>query len=121
MTSEELGVRNEELTADEYQRLAMRTKPKYTTANDQLINAALGLAGESGEVADLLKKYLYQGHTMDDERMVKEIGDVLWYAALAADAMGMTLGEVMQRNIDKLRRRYPEGFDPERSKSREEE
>lgn len=118
--SEELGVRSEELTADEYQRLAMRTKPTYTMGNDQLINAALGLAGESGEFADLLKKYLYQGHSMDYERMVKELGDVLWYVSLAADALGVTLGEVMQKNIDKLRKRYPEGFDAERSRNREE-
>lgn len=113
--------RARELTANEYQRLALRTKPTYTTGNDQLINAALGLAGESGEFADLLKKYLFQGHSMDHERMVKELGDVLWYVSLAADALGLTLSEVMWININKLKQRYPEGFDAERSRNREEE
>ena len=119
--SEELGVRGEELTADEYQRLAMRTKPVYYGDNDQLINAALGLCGEAGEFADLLKKYLYQGHVLDDECLIKELGDVLWYISLAADEMGVTLSEVMEKNIDKLRKRYPEGFDAERSRNREAE
>lgn len=112
---------SEELSANEYQWLAMRTKPVYYGDNDQLINAALGLCGEAGEFADLLKKYLYQGHVLDDECLIKELGDVLWYISLAADEMGVTLSEVMAKNIDKLRKRYPEGFSAERSVNRDAE
>ena len=95
------------LYANEYQRLAMRTaKPECRV----LSNVGLGLAGEAGEVADEIKKHL----------LVKELGDVCWYAALAATVLDVTLEEVMQTNIDKLKARYPEGFDPEKSLHRKE-
>ena len=100
--------------------MAMRTKSSYHAENDPLINAALGLCGESGEFADLLKKYLYQGHDEDEERMIDELGDVLWYVSLAADALGVTMSEVMLGNIEKLKKRYPWGFEEERSVNRAE-
>lgn len=104
------------MNANEYQLLAMRT------ANDgDLVNAALGLAGESGEVADLIKKVEFQGHILDEDKLVEELGDVLWYVALAAETLGVPLEDIMRRNIDKLWSRYPAGFDPERSQHREEE
>ena len=105
------------MTIKEYQRKAMRTAtPKcYNTAN-----AALGLTGEAGEVADEVKKCMYQGHPWQPSKIIEELGDVLWYVALMADYFNVTLGFVMQQNITKLKARYPEGFDPVRSVNREE-
>ena len=79
----------------------------------------MGMNGEAGEASDILKKVLFQGHKLDREHMAKELGDVCWYIALAADAIGYTLEEVMQMNIDKLYARYPNGFETERSVNRE--
>ena len=100
------------MTANEYQNLAMRTaKPECR----KLSNVGLGLAGEAGEVADEIKKHLYHGHPLNKEKLVKELGDVCWYAALAATVLGVSLEDVMLMNIKKLKARYPEGFDPEKS------
>lgn len=107
------------MTLDEYQELAQRTS-STATRSDKLENGILGLNGEAGERADSLKKYLYQGHEMDYDHMAEEIGDCLWYCAEAAAGIGLTLGEIGQRNVAKLRARYPDGFDPERSMHREE-
>ena len=113
------AVTGDKLTANDYQRMAMRTAGEYDTEYDQLRNAAYGLNGEAGEVIDLLKKHEFQGHDLPDEKLIDECGDVLWYCALLADAMGFTLEQVMNRNIDKLRKRYPDGFDKNRSINRE--
>lgn len=112
-------VAGDKLTANDYQRMAMRTAGEYDTDYDQLRNAAYGLNGEAGEVIDLLKKHEFQGHDLPDEKLIDECGDVLWYCALLADALGFTLEQVMNRNIDKLRKRYPDGFDKNRSINRE--
>lgn len=106
-----------DMNANEYQHLAMRTA---THKCYDLANAALGLTGEAGEVADIIKKHLYQGHDLYPSEVVEELGDVLWYVALTADYFNVTLGFVMQQNIAKLKVRYPEGFDPVRSANREE-
>lgn len=113
------AVETDKLTANDYQRMAMRTAGEYDTVYDQLRNAAYGLNGEAGEVIDLLKKHEFQGHDLSDEKLIDECGDVLWYCALLADALGFSLEQVMNRNIDKLRKRYPDGFDKARSINRE--
>ena len=113
------AVTGDKLTANDYQRMAMRTAGEYETDYDQLRNAAYGLNGEAGEVIDLLKKHEFQGHDLPNEKLIDECGDVLWYCALLADALGFTLEQVMNRNIDKLRKRYPDGFDKSRSINRE--
>lgn len=107
------------MTGNNYQDLAMRTKNKNLTKNEQLRNAAYGLNGEAGEVIDLLKKHEFQGHPLKTESLVDELGDLLWYIALACDALGVKLEDAMRYNVDKLRKRYPEGFDAERSIHRE--
>lgn len=66
--------------------------------------------GEAGEVIDLLKKHEFQGHDLDYNEIVKELGDVAWYLALACTAIGVPLSAVLQQNIDKLKARYPDGF-----------
>jgi NTP pyrophosphatase (non-canonical NTP hydrolase) len=108
------------MDANEYQRLALRTEAPGRERADRLLNAALGLCGEAGEFADALKKSHFHAHPLDEAALCKELGDVLWYAALACDALGLSLGEVMAENIAKLRRRYPEGFSAERSLNRAE-
>jgi NTP pyrophosphatase (non-canonical NTP hydrolase) len=107
------------MDADTYQQLALRTETPGRTTPERLLNAALGLCGEAGEFADSLKKAHFHGHTLDREHLRKELGDVLWYVALACDALDLQLSEVMEENIEKLRRRYPDGFSSERSQQRE--
>lgn len=109
------------MEANEYQALALRTSNKALSNKEHLLNGALGLCGESGEVADIIKKYAMQGHELDREHIAEELGDVCWYIAETAAAIGYTLDEILMLNVNKLRRRYPdEGFSAERSINREE-
>lgn len=108
------------MTINEYQQLAMITLNPALDRRDVLINGVMGLCGEAGEAIDIVKKHLAQGHTLDREGLVKELGDVAWYLAETAYALDIPLEDVLQRNIDKLRARYPDGFDPERSVKRSE-
>ena len=103
------------MNINEYQQLAMRTSNRVLSPTDHLLNGVLGIAGEGGEVADLVKKHLYQGHPLDYQHISKELGDICWYIAEAVTAIGYDLEHIMQMNIDKLKARYPEGFDTERS------
>jgi NTP pyrophosphatase (non-canonical NTP hydrolase) len=109
-----------EMDANEYQRLALRTEAPGREPRERLLNAALGLCGEAGEFADSLKKVEFHAHPLDLDELRKELGDVLWYAALACDALGLRMGDLMAENIEKLRRRYPEGFSSARSIQRAE-
>lgn len=97
-----------------------RTSPPTSTKTEALLFCGLGLTGESGEVADLIKKWQFHGHPLDDEKLLLELGDVLWYVNRAALAIGKTLEDVMQANVDKLRKRYPNGFSTEASINRKE-
>lgn len=112
------AVSNDGITANDYQRAAMRTAGDDT--ENYLLNGVMGLCGESGEVIDLVKKHLYQGHELDKTKVAEETSDCLWYCALIATAIDMNLGDIMQLNIDKLKRRYPAGFDKARSVNRKE-
>lgn len=87
----------------------------------RLINGTMGMCGEAGEVDEILKKHLFQGHDIDVEHVARELGDVAWYLAIAADAIGYNLEDIFQMNINKLQTRYPgKGFDSERSQHRSE-
>ena len=108
------------MTINEYQQLAMTTLNKEMSKKDMLINGVMGLCGESGEAIDIVKKHLAQGHELDREKLIKELGDIAWYLAEMATVLDITLEEVLERNIEKLKRRYPEGFDKEKSINREE-
>ena len=103
------------MTLNEYQALAQRTSRKDISPDDHLFNGILGLAGETGECADLVKKHCYQDGREIIQNLKDEAGDVLWYVVEVISAMGWTLEEVAQHNVDKLRRRYPEGFSADRS------
>lgn len=102
------------MSPNEYQRLALRTASEESMENPTL-NGVLGLGGESGECLDLVKKHLFQGHELDKAKMAKELGDVAWYLALTAYGIGYDLEDILRMNIDKLRARYPDGFDAEHS------
>ena len=107
------------MTINEYQKLAMTTLNPALSPKDVLINGVMDLCGESGEAIDQVKKHLAQGHELDREKLARELGDVAWYLAETATAIGYPLEEILQMNIDKLRARYPEGFAVERSVNRE--
>jgi NTP pyrophosphatase (non-canonical NTP hydrolase) len=104
------------MNLNEFQSLSIRTMP----GNDDrgVTNYALGLAGESGEVVDIIKKNVFHGHEPDREAIKKELGDVMHYVAGLAWMYGFTLEEVAQGNIDKLKKRYPDGFSVEASVNR---
>ena len=99
------------MTGTEFQLAALRT------AGDKnlLLNGVMGLNGEAGECIDLVKKHLFQGHELDCDALLDELGDVLWYAAITCESIGRTLDDVMAHNVEKLRKRYPDGFDAKRS------
>lgn len=107
------------MTINEYQKLAMTTLNPNLSDQDILINGVMGLCGEAGEAIDLVKKHLAQGHELDKEHLAKELGDIAWYIAETATVLGYSLEDILQANIDKLKKRYPEGFDKEKSLNRE--
>lgn len=106
------------MTINEYQSLAMRTVNPDLDKKDMLINSVMGLCGESGEAIDIVKKWYAHGHELDKEHFAKELGDICWYLAEAATAIGVDLESIMASNIEKLRKRYPEGFSTADSISR---
>ena len=108
------------MTINEYQAAALRTaQTDKLSASDLLLNSALGLCGESGEVADLVKKHLFQGHDLDLDHVAKELGDISWYLAVGAYAIGLDLESIFRMNIEKLEARYPDGFTADRSLHRD--
>ena len=118
----------------EYQELAMRTNDGKCTERlnaeiekgqgivdvGGIINACLGLSGEVGEVTDMVKKYIFHGHELDESEIRKEIGDVCWYIAMLCESFGFELDRIMQNNISKLKKRYPDGFSEQASVNRTE-
>lgn len=116
------------MTGKEYQRFAMRTNDGQATRRllnkiDEnaeypwdddiggILNGCLGLSGEVGEFNDMVKKWIFHEKDMDVEHAKKEMGDVLWYVAMICHSFGWSMDEIMQMNVDKLKARYPEGFD----------
>ena len=114
-------IRNEaaaSMTANDYQKQAMTTLNPALSKKDVLINGVMGLCGEAGEAIDIVKKHLHQGHALDREALKKELGDIAWYLAETAWALEIPLEEILTENLAKLKARYPEGFDTERSMKR---
>lgn len=103
---------------NEYQKSAMSTLNPMLDKKDVLINSVMGLCGESGEAIDIVKKWLMQGHELDKEHLIKELGDVAWYLAEAATALDVPLETILCGNLDKLQKRYPNGFDTQASVQR---
>lgn len=102
---------------DDYQKEALRT-----ASNKRKLEVfTLGLVGEAGEVAELVKKHLGHDQPLPREKMVKELGDVLWYLSNLANLLGINLDEVASKNVEKLKLRYPNGFSPEESVQKKDE
>lgn len=106
------------MTGKEYQVLAARTINKNLDNEHKELHALHGMVGEIGEIHGLYQK-THQGHELSLTHLKKELGDLLWFVAEYCTAMGWDLDEIMQLNIDKLKSRYPEGFDVDRSLHRE--
>ena len=119
------------MTANEYQKLAMRTNDGKCTERllrasgetridvGGIVNASFGLSGETGELNDMIKKAVFHGHELNIDNVKKELGDILWYIAMMCESFDFDMEEIMQMNIDKLKARYPEGFSEERSQHRQ--
>ena len=99
--------------------LGLITNPEEDVSIIRLLEGVMGLTGESGECDELLKKHLFQGHALDREHVAKELGDIAWYLAQSADAIGYDLETIFAMNLEKLGARYPDGFDQEKSKCRQ--
>lgn len=111
----------EDMNFKEYQEKALRTAGTYRDDIDMLLNGVMGLNGEAGEVIDIVKKFMFQGHDMNREDILDECGDTLWYIVLILVSRGYTLLDAAKHNIDKLEKRYPAGyFRPEDSVNRKE-
>ncbi len=134
------------MNVNEYQKLAMRTNDGKCTERlldkvemidffkeakgdrpcekydlGGIINASMGLSGEVGELNDFLKKWVFHGHEMNENAIKKEIGDCCWYIALMCESFGFDLDEILKMNVEKLKNRYPQGFDIEKSRYRKDE
>jgi NTP pyrophosphatase (non-canonical NTP hydrolase) len=107
------------LTLADYERAAARTVNAGLTPPERLLDAAAGLAEEGGEVLGLVRKHLFMKHDLDRERLAKELGDALWCLTTVATAAGLSLDSVATANIEKLRRRYPDGYSDAASTRRE--
>lgn len=103
-----------------YQSLAMRTARRPDDGNEKfdLTHAVVGLSGEVGELADTLKRFVFYNQPLDRINAKEEIGDILWYVALAATAIGEDLGQIAHENITKLRKRYPHCYTDEHAAKR---
>ena len=109
------------MTINQYQQDAMRTaNPDNPMAYGMLVNGAMGLCGEAGEVVDIVKKFLFQGHDLSREHLAEELGDVAWYLAVTAYSIGYDLESVLAMNVEKRAKRYPQGFDRDHSVHRAE-
>ena len=105
---------------NEYQELARRTQNPNLTVDERRQHALYGLASEVGEIHAIFQKR-YQGHVISRERVLDELGDLLWFVAELCDVENAFMSDVARANIEKLRQRYPEGFSAERSLHREAE
>lgn len=97
------------MTTEAYSEKVLRYLPEMSYKR-QMEYGLIGLCGESGEALDILKKAKYQGHHLDVEHLASELGDVLWYLNIAAHSIGYSLDDIMQINIKKLEKRFPEGY-----------
>lgn len=118
MAGEKAKTGGKRMNINDYQKQAERTSGSLDSA-DQILNGVMGLNGEAGECIDIVKKCLFQGHELNREKLIDELGDVLWYIAQTATGLGVNMQAVAEQNIAKLRARYPDGFSSERSINRE--
>lgn len=103
-----------------YAVLGAITNPDENISSVKLLEGTMGLVGEAGEIDEIMKKYLFQGHQLDREHIALELGDTAWYLALAADAIGYDLETILKKNLEKIKERYPDGFEYIKSINRRE-
>lgn len=106
------------MTLDEYQLAATRTINRELQPHDRMLDAAAGLAEESGEILGLVRKHVFQAHPLEQAKLEEELGDALWCLTIAAESAGLTLGRIATANVEKLRARYPEGYNHTASRHR---
>lgn len=111
--------KQETITPDEYQKLSRRTQNDSLSATDKRSHALFGLAAEVGEIHSLFQ-HDYQGKPVQKEKVLDECSDLCWFLCELLDTYNLDFSEVLQYNIEKLRKRYPDGFDAERSEKRHE-
>ena len=102
---------------NEYQAAAMRTVSDSSEQN-LILNGVMGLCGEAGECIDVVKKNMFQGHGLDRQKLLDEASDCLWYLAVIASGLSVTLEEIAIHNVEKLKQRFPNGFEAEKSINR---
>lgn len=98
------------MTLVEYEAEAAVTANPRLAERDRLLDSAVGLAEESGEILSLVRKHAFQSRALDRDRISEELGDALWCLAMTARHAGTSLESVAQANVAKLRARYPEGY-----------
>ena len=103
---------------EEYQRQSKRTLPTNFSDVELIKNMCFGLGGETGEVLDIFKKYFYQGHSLDKNMIIDELGDIMFYIVNLCTLLDISIINVLEHNIEKLNKRYPRGFETERSINR---
>ena len=104
---------------NEYQELAMRTA-RDTTEERLLLNGVMGLCGEAGECIEVMKKHMFHGHELDRQKLIDEASDCLWYIAAIASGLSIPMEDIASHNVEKLKKRYPDGFNVENSLHRNE-
>ena len=104
---------------NEYQELARRTQNAKLACVERRLHALHGIAAEAGEINGRYQK-TYQGHALDVDKVIDEMGDLMWFISELADVLRVSLDNIAEHNVAKLRKRYPDGFSENRSVYREE-
>lgn len=104
-----------------YRESVIRNIANHVPESEYITMGAMGLCGEAGEVADLIKKHKFQGQELNKEKLIKELGDVRWYMEVLCYAIETTIEEIEQVNINKLMARYPNGFTAKNSTLKKDE
>lgn len=107
------------MTIREYQKQSTRTLNPTLNGTEQIINMIMGMNGEVGELTDLFKKNMFQGHELVTERVIEELGDIMFYIVNLCTMLDIKMEDVLDYNVEKLQKRYPDGFDRKRSINRE--
>lgn len=108
------------MTAIEYQKGVQLTRNKFCSEEDEMKNYCLGMSSEVGELIGAIKHHLFHKWELDLPNIVEEMGDIIWYVTALASTLGIDLNEVLDYNLLKLKERYPDGFDPQKSINRKE-
>lgn len=98
------------MTLEEFERAAARTANPKLNESERLLDAAAGLAEESGEILGIVRKHVYQSRALEKDKLTIELGDALWCLTMTAQSAGISLEQVAAANLAKLNARYPEGY-----------